>query len=120
MVGETRIRQKLAAQANTIVAVFIFLFAATAGQVDVEDAALRPKVLITEVLGRRSSRYPPPPEGLDIAAHRPLVGAAPNHREEGAPAPLLITTARIHPSPRHGDVVLAVPSRFFWGGGGEL
>jgi hypothetical protein len=42
---------------NTVVAIFIFLLAATAGQVDVEDvegAALQPPVLIVEGLGRRS------------------------------------------------------------------
>jgi hypothetical protein len=31
MVGEARIRHKLAAEANTVVAIFIFLLAATAG-----------------------------------------------------------------------------------------
>jgi hypothetical protein len=58
----------LAVEASAVV---VFLHAATAGQIDVEDAedaALRPEVLITEGLGRRSRLYPPPPEGLDIAA----------------------------------------------------
>jgi hypothetical protein len=72
-------------------AVFIFLLAATAGQVDVEDvedAGLWPTVLIAEGLGKRSKRVPPPPEGLDLAAPRPLAGVAPKHWEEEALAPL--------------------------------
>jgi hypothetical protein len=102
MVGAARIRHKLVAEVNTVNAVFIFLLAATAGQVDVEDvedAALPPTVLIAEGLDKRSKRVPPPPEGLDLAAPRPLAAVAPKHREEEAPAPLWFPPARYPPSP---------------------
>jgi hypothetical protein len=48
----------MATKDSTIVAFFIFLLAATASQVDVEDvegAALEPPVLIVEGLGRTST-----------------------------------------------------------------
>jgi hypothetical protein len=47
----------MAIEDNTIITVFIFLLASTAGQVDVEDvegASLQPPVLIVEGLGRKS------------------------------------------------------------------
>jgi hypothetical protein len=81
--------QHEAALADTVVAVLISLLAATAGQVDVEDAkaaARRPEALITAGPCRRSSscRLPPPPQGLHIAARQQLPGV-PMHREEETP-----------------------------------
>jgi hypothetical protein len=49
--GEARIQHKLAAEASDVATVFIFLLAATGGQVDIEDtedAALRPEVLLSK------------------------------------------------------------------------
>jgi hypothetical protein len=73
----------LSTETNTIIAVFIFLLAATDDQVDaedVEDAALRPNVLTSTGLGRKNRRDPPPPRGLDASTLRPPTGAAPNHQ----------------------------------------
>jgi hypothetical protein len=83
-------------------AVFIFLLAATAGQVDVEDvedAALHPTVLIAEGLGKRSKRNPPPPEGLDLLASRLLSDVARKHQMSEAPAPLWLPPDPNPPSP---------------------
>ncbi|KAK1600814.1 hypothetical protein QYE76_000039 [Lolium multiflorum] len=58
MIGAARTNHKMATKDSTVVAFFIFLLAATVGQVDVEDvegAALEPPVLIIEGLGRRST-----------------------------------------------------------------
>jgi hypothetical protein len=60
---------------------------------------LRPRVLIAKDLGRRSKQDHPPPEGLELAAPRPLVGVAPKHREGEAPASLWPPPARNPPSP---------------------